>query len=73
MGVLPQGYQLSEYEGQVFLPAIVEHSGHNQARMLLAYHIMQQHHGLSVAGITGDCVANPDKYACQRPANRTVK
>ena len=28
-----QGYQLSEYEGQMFLPAIVEQSGHNQVRM----------------------------------------
>ena len=27
-----QSYELSEYEAQIFLPAIIEKSGHNQVR-----------------------------------------
>lgn len=29
-----QNYELSEYEAQIFLPAIIEKSGHNHVRAL---------------------------------------
>ena len=70
-----QGYQLSEYEGQVFLPAIVEQSGHNQvwlsASSWLVLSSAETHHvgTCKLAGPADDAMLSqclwPDDFARQ--------